>query len=270
MPPWVIGASSRSRPSPRRSPGPARSRAPATSRRRSRRACRSAGCCAPCRRTGTPSAGPGRSGSRAASGSRRRTSTPSTYTSPAVTSKSRGTRLTSVVLPAPVEPMIAVVCPGGAVNDEVAQHRRVGAGVGELDAAELQLAAPVELGDRLGGRDDGRLGVEHLGDPVGAHRGARHHHQHEGRHHHRHQDLHEVGQEGRQGTDLHLAGVDAVAAEPEHGDAGHVQDQHHRREHRGHPATGAHRDVGEVVVGGGEPLGSRRARGRRRGPRGCR
>ena len=50
------------------------------------------------------------------SGSRSRTSTPSTRTVPEVASKSRGTRLTSVDLPAPVEPMIATVWPGRALR----------------------------------------------------------------------------------------------------------------------------------------------------------
>ena len=40
-----------------------------------------------------------------------RTSAPSTSTVPPVASNRRGTRFNSVVLPAPVLPMIAVVCP---------------------------------------------------------------------------------------------------------------------------------------------------------------
>ena len=51
---------------------------------------------------------------QSSSGSIRRTSTPSTTTRPAVASNSRGSRLTSVVLPAPVEPMTATVWPGRA------------------------------------------------------------------------------------------------------------------------------------------------------------
>lgn len=43
-----------------------------------------------------------------------RTSTPCTRTVPPVASNSRGIRLTSVVLPAPVDPMIATVSPGAA------------------------------------------------------------------------------------------------------------------------------------------------------------
>ena len=45
-----------------------------------------------------------------------RTSTPSTSTSPPVASNSRGTRLSSVVLPLPVLPMTAVISPGRAVR----------------------------------------------------------------------------------------------------------------------------------------------------------
>ena len=46
---------------------------------------------------------------------------------PPVTSNSRGTRLIRVVLPLPVLPMIAVVCPGRASRLTLAQHRRLGA-----------------------------------------------------------------------------------------------------------------------------------------------
>ena len=45
------------------------------------------------------------------SGASSRTSTPSTNTEPDVASNSRGTRWSSVVLPEPVLPMIAVVSP---------------------------------------------------------------------------------------------------------------------------------------------------------------
>ena len=62
------------------------------------------------------SAARGRCGSTSRSGSRSRTSTPSTSTSPSVASKRRGSRLTSVVLPAPVLPMMAVVVPAVAVK----------------------------------------------------------------------------------------------------------------------------------------------------------
>jgi hypothetical protein len=51
------------------------------------------------------------------SGSRSRTSIPSIRTVPAVGSLSLGISSSSVVLPAPVEPMIAVTFPGSAVNE---------------------------------------------------------------------------------------------------------------------------------------------------------
>ena len=51
------------------------------------------------------------------SGSIARTSNPSTRTAPPVASKRRGTRLRSVVFPAPVLPMIAMVSPAFAVNE---------------------------------------------------------------------------------------------------------------------------------------------------------
>ena len=54
---------------------------------------------------------------QSASGSSSRTSVPATATLPPVTSKSRGTRLTSVVLPAPVEPITATVWPGRALSE---------------------------------------------------------------------------------------------------------------------------------------------------------
>ena len=49
-------------------------------------------------------------------GSRSRTSTPSTSTLPPVASNSRGIRLSRVVLPLPVPPMMAVISPGRATR----------------------------------------------------------------------------------------------------------------------------------------------------------
>ena len=64
-----------------------------------------------------------------------------------------------MVLPAPVLPMIAVVWPATRLERDVAQHRVVGARVPELDLAELERAAAVELGDRVRGgtTDDSEL-----------------------------------------------------------------------------------------------------------------
>jgi hypothetical protein len=64
----------------------------------------------------------GRCGTRpirdqSASGASSRTSTPSTSTLPLVASNRRGTRLTSVVLPAPVLPTMAVVRPAVVVKE---------------------------------------------------------------------------------------------------------------------------------------------------------
>jgi hypothetical protein len=130
-------------------------------------------------------------------------------------------------------------------------------GAYRVDAGEMQIGAPGQLANRGGGRDHRRLGVEDLDDPLGADRRARDHHRDERRHHHRHQDLHQVVEERGQRADLHLPRVDPVRAEPQHGHAGRVQDQHHRREdHRLQPAD-AQRRVGEIVVGGAEPAGLR-------------
>ena len=57
-------------------------------------------------------------------------------------SNSRGISETSVVLPAPVEPTIATVSPRSARNEMSVEHGVLGAGVGELDALELQRAEP--------------------------------------------------------------------------------------------------------------------------------
>ena len=126
---------------------------------------------------------------------------------------------------------------------DAAQHRLLGAGVAELDVAQLQVAVPVERGapGSVGGTTLD-VGVEHLLDALGADLGPRHHHEHEGRHHDRHQDLHQVAEERGQRADLHLPAVDPVPAEPQHGDAGEVHHQHHGREHQRHqPADAAAR-----------------------------
>ena len=94
-----------------------------------------------CRRTGTAAAGTRPMRSHSTSGARSRTSTPSTSTLPLVASNSRGTRLTSVVLPAPVLPTIAVVRPARRRERDVAEHGLLGAGVVEADAAQLEPAA---------------------------------------------------------------------------------------------------------------------------------
>ena len=97
-----------------------------------------------------------------------------------------------------------------------------------------------EFGDAIGGGHDRRFGIEDCTDPVGGHRRPRDHaSKHEGGHHHRHQDLHQIGQEGDEGADLHGAVVDPDAAEPQHRHARDVEHQHHRREDRRHPPADA-------------------------------
>ena len=83
--------------------------------------------------------------------SRSRTSTPPSSTAPAVASNSRGISWSSVVLPAPVLPTIAVVWPGAGGEGDVGQHRVFGARVVEADVAELDLGR-VDRPLRPGGR----------------------------------------------------------------------------------------------------------------------
>ena len=58
---------------------------------------------------------------------------------------SRGISDIRVVLPAPVLPMIAVVWPGCAVSETPGEHRTGGAGIGEADVDQLELAAQRDL-----------------------------------------------------------------------------------------------------------------------------
>ena len=143
--------------------------------------------------------------------------------------------------------------PGQGGEGDVAQHRGLRARVLELHAAQLDRAPPGRRGHGRGRVGDRRLGAEHLADPLGADRRPGHHHHHEGGHHHRHQDLHQVGQERRQCADLQLAAVDPPGAEPEHRDAGGVEDQHHGREDQRLQPADPQRGLGQVVVGPVEP-----------------
>ncbi|MPM31102.1 hypothetical protein SDC9_77655 [bioreactor metagenome] len=144
---------------------------------------------------------------------------------------------------------------GGHREADLLQHRRVRPGVGEADPGQGHGAVRTHLADRVGRRDDGAVGVEHLHDAIRADGRAGHHHQHHHGHHAAHQDLHQVLQERRQSADLDPSGLDLVGAEPQHRDARHVEDEHHHREHAGHQPPDAQRGPGEVGVRGGEPLG---------------
>ena len=116
-----------------------------------------------------------------------------------------------------------------------------------------ELSRPSSVTGFGGAAIDGSA-LEHLLDPLRAHRRARGHDRDEGRHHHGHEDLDEVAEERDQRADLHLARADAVAADPDRGDARDVEDEHHGREHEGHEPAGLQRGLGEVVVGVAEAL----------------
>src|SRR5690554_2745810 len=214
-----------------------------------------------------------------------RTSTPSTRTAPPVTSNSRGTRLSKVDLPEPVEPMIAVVLPGSATRSTPCrtafsapgyrnstprssmrprpsagktvplQDGLLRGGVPELGAAQLDAATP------LGGEDHGPLGLDHgrfrvedLTDALGRDHRPRHHDEHHRRHHHAHEDEGDVRQERDERPDLHLTGLDATRAEPEHRRAREVEHEHHEGEHERHDLADTQGHVEQALVRLGEPL----------------
>jgi hypothetical protein len=132
---------------------------------------------------------------------------------------------------------------------QVGQHGALGARVGEADAAELERAPLGDLGDGVVGLAHGRRRVEHLDDALGGDRRSGDHRHHERDHHDGEEDLDEIGEVGDHRPDLHLAGADAVAADPDHRDARDVDDQHHGRERGGHQAAGPESGLGEFVVG---------------------
>ena len=82
-----------------------------------------------------------------------------------------------VVLPAPVWPTMASVCPGCDAEGNIAQHPifflRIGAAaIGKPDIAEFDFAAHVRQGLRLGRRNDRDRLIEQLEDALGSrHRG---------------------------------------------------------------------------------------------------
>src|SRR5699024_1453361 len=168
--------------------------------------------------------------------------------------------------------------PGGGGEGDAVQDGGVGPGVGEGDVAELDghtVPAPTRRGGPgghlyrrllsgglLGREGAGAHGLGHRGGGVqdldhaaGGDDRAREHHEHEGPHHHGHQDLQQVLHEGGQGAARDLPGVHALAAEPEHGGGGHVQQDGDGRAHDHEQAPDAHRVVGQRGVGAGEALG---------------
>ena len=128
------------------------------------------------------------------------------------------------------------------------QHRLLGTRVAEPAAADLQVAVAPQLHDGRGRRHHAAGGVQDLLDALGADLRARHHHEHEGGHHHGHHDLHEVGEERGQITDLHAPAVDPVRTEPHHGDRRQVHDGHDDREHQRQQPAGAQRHLGQIGV----------------------
>ncbi len=139
---------------------------------------------------------------------------------------------------------------------DASQHRLLGPRVAELHVAELDRPA---AGGGLGGVGVGHRGddVQDRADALGRCRGPRHHDEHHRRHHHRHQDLDDVREEGREVADRHLAGVDPLAAEPDHRDAGQVHDEHQAGHHQGEQPVDGQRGRREVGVRLGEPAAPR-------------
>src|SRR6185312_8840980 len=123
------------------------------------------------------------------------------------------------------------------------------------DAAELDGAVQRGVGGHGIGVAERGLDVQDLVDAFGAHRGAGDHHGHERAHHDRHEDLQQVLQEGGERADLHVAVGHAVAAEPEHGGGGQVQDHPDEREHQHEELADADADIGQALIGGVEALG---------------
>jgi hypothetical protein len=140
------------------------------------------------------------------------------------------------------------------VERDVVQDRVLGAGIAELDVPERHRARRRGRGDRLRLVADGRRRPQDLLDPAGRHDAARDHHEHEDGHHHGEQDLHHVLEERDEVADRHLTAVHADAAEPQDRDRRQVEDQHHGRDHHGEQAVDPQGRVGQVAVGGVEPL----------------
>jgi hypothetical protein len=157
--------------------------------------------------------------------------------------------LTSVVLPEPVLPMMAVVCPGLALKEISRQYGLLGAGVAELDVVEFDQAVRIRQFGRHVRVGDLGLRVEDLLDPPGGDCRSRNHDEHERGHHHGHENLHDVLEEGRQIADRHATRIDAQPAEPDDGHGREVHDPEQERDHRREETIDPQRGVGEVAVG---------------------
>ncbi len=206
VPPCAIARLEPAGHAPRRSRRPGRSRAPPTSPRRWRRACRSAGCSRPCPenrygRCGTrPMRPPEQLGVEVAHVDA------VDQHAPAGGVEQAGDQVTSVVLPAPVLPMIAVGLARRGGKEMSVSTGCVGARVaGSRTSRNSSCAAPGDSGTGRAGGTTEDVGVEHLlmRSAQTAARGIMI--SHERGHHHRHQDLHQVAEERRQRADLHLA-----------------------------------------------------------------
>jgi hypothetical protein len=135
------------------------------------------------------------------------------------------------------------------------ERRFLGAWILKGDVAEFDVPAPgdgrARPGRRLGNL---RLEIEHLADARCRRRGPRQHDEHRRHHEHREQDLHRVLQRREHGADLHHAGVDAVAGDPDDRDAGEIEHEDQRRHEDRYEAVHRNRRVGQVEIRLIEPL----------------
>ena len=102
--------------------------------------------------------------------------------------------------------------------------------------------------DRIRGVGDRRLRLQNGLEPPRAGDGPRDEDQDEHRHHHREHDLQDVGEEGDQVADRHLAAVDQVSPEPDDGDAGEIHDGQQRRQRHGEDPVDAQGRCGQVGI----------------------
>src|SRR6266705_2607243 len=109
----------------------------------------------------------------------------------------------------------------------------------------LYLVGPLHLVGIL----DFRLDGQHFVNSIRRGRSAWEHDEHHRNHEQREENLHGVLQEGDKRADLHLSIIDADSTEPENGNAGKVQTQHHDRHERGHKPVHLDSDIGQIQVG---------------------